>query len=100
MAPSSKDESRARWAEARALFCAWDPIGVMDDTEWPRDEYDCMLGPALRLLEAGAHESQLADYLHGEITTHFGLSGDRGECRRFAKRLRAWFAARGGRVGG
>jgi hypothetical protein len=88
----SKEQSRARWSELRRLFCQWDPIGVMDDPEWPRDEYDCMVGPSLRMLEASATEGEIADYLHDEITQHFGLSGDRNNCRSFAKRLNAWFA--------
>ena len=51
MGALSKEQSRVRWAELRRLLCEWDPIGVMDDPEWPRDEYDCMIGPVLRLLE-------------------------------------------------
>jgi hypothetical protein len=50
------------------LFCEWDPIWVMDDPEWPRDEYDCMVGPCLRLLEEGAPEGQIEDYLFWQIT--------------------------------
>ena len=46
MSQLSKEQSRERWAGIRALFCQWDPIGVMDDSEWPRDEYDCMWGRA------------------------------------------------------
>ena len=95
MAQLSKEQSRERWAGIRALFCQWDPIGVMDDPEWPRDEYDCMVGPCLRLLEEGAPEGQIADYLLHEITDHFGLDGNRPDCRRFAGRLRGWFSALG-----
>jgi hypothetical protein len=75
----------------RGLFCEWDPIGVMDDPDWPRDEYDCMVGPTVRLLEEGATENEIADYLYREITEHFGLSGDRQDCHSFARRLRTWF---------
>ena len=29
----------------RSIFITdWDPIGVMDDPEWPRDEYDAYIG--------------------------------------------------------
>ena len=91
MSQLSKEQSRARWSSLRGLFCEWDPIGVMDDPEWPRDEYDCMVGPSLRLLEAGAPEEEIAEYLFAEITGHFGLSGDRHGCRSFARRLRGWF---------
>ena len=48
----TKEQSRARWAEVRALWCDWDPIGVMPSAEsdWPLDEYDAYLGQTLRLL--------------------------------------------------
>jgi hypothetical protein len=60
----SKEQSRERWSGLRQLFCEWDPIGVMDDPEWPRDDYDCMVGPSLRMLEAGASAADIADYLY------------------------------------
>jgi hypothetical protein len=28
----------------KVLVEHWDPIGVMDDPEWPRDEYDAYIG--------------------------------------------------------
>ena len=28
----------------QVLISQWDPIGVMDDPEWPRDEYDSYIG--------------------------------------------------------
>jgi hypothetical protein len=91
MSRLTKEQSQARWSELQALFCEWDPIGVMSDPEWPRDEYDCMVGPSLRLLEAGGTDEEIAEYLHREMTEHFGLSGDRPNCSSFAKRLGAWF---------
>jgi hypothetical protein len=33
----------------------WDPIGVMDDPDWPRDEYDSYIGEIYKLL--AQHES-------------------------------------------
>jgi hypothetical protein len=67
-------------------------MGVMHDADWPRDEYDCMVGPSLRLLEAGATEDEITHYLYRQVTEHFGLPGDRDDCRSFARRLRTWFA--------
>ena len=32
-----KAESRKRWAELRDLWNEFDPIGVMDFPDWPRD---------------------------------------------------------------
>jgi hypothetical protein len=68
MSSLSKVQSRARWSELRALLCEWDPIGVMSEPEWPRDEYDCMVAPIMRLLEVGASEENIAGYLRTEIT--------------------------------
>lgn len=59
-----------------------------------RDEYDCMVGPSLRMLEGGASDAQIAEYLHGEMTDHFGLPGDLQGWSTFAKRLTAWFEQR------
>jgi len=33
------------------LIDEWDPIGVMDDPEWPRDEYDAYIGQIFSFLE-------------------------------------------------
>jgi hypothetical protein len=90
-----KKQVRAQLAELRALLCEWDPIGVMDDPEWPRDEYDCMLGPLMRLLKDGAEVGQIADYLQSEITGHFGLSGGHYDFSAIGGRVKAWFVERG-----
>lgn len=87
----TKEESRRRWAELRALVCEWDPIGVMEDPDWPRDEYDGMLGPLLRLLESGASESDIACHLRTEITEHFGLSAQHYDFAATAAKIRSWF---------
>ena len=87
----SKEQSRRRWSELRGLVCEWDPFGVMGDPTWPRDEYDCMLGPLLRLLESGASESDIDCYLRTEITEHFGLSPQNYDFASAATRIRSWF---------
>ena len=55
--------SRRQWKESRDLWCEWDPIGVMSQDDWPRDEYDSYLGPTLRLLEADATAADIMKYL-------------------------------------
>ena len=92
----SKEQSRQRWAEVRSLWCEWDPIGVMTMTDWPRDEYDAYLGPTLRLLESGASQGQLVEYLAQIELEHMGLSeSERARSRRaaFAGQLKAWYEA-------
>jgi len=41
----------------------WDPIGVMDDPEWPRDEYDSYIGDLYRYLSRGESAAFIARHL-------------------------------------
>lgn len=86
-----KREIRARSAELRALMCEWDPIGVMDDPNSPRDEYDCLVGPLLTLLDSGASKEEIARYLRKEVDEHFGLSADNYDFTSVAECVRRWF---------
>lgn len=87
----SKRELRQRSAQLRALMCEWDPIGVMSDPNWPRDEYDCLVGPLLTLLAQGASEEQLAQYMRKDLDEHFGLPPDNYDFTEVARRVRRWF---------
>ena len=69
----NKEQSRERWRQVRALWNKWDPIGVCPNTGGPIDEYDSYLGETLRLLEAGAAEQEMADYLVWVVGEHMGL---------------------------
>ena len=90
----TREQLRQRYAELRDLVNEWDPIGVMDDPEWPRDEYDCLVGPVLRHLEAGDARDVIVAFLTTELADHFGL--DRATIRphMFVERAATWFAAR------
>jgi hypothetical protein len=87
----SKREIRERSVQLRALMCEWDPLGVMGDSDWPRDEYDCLVGPLLKLLDSGASKEEIARYLRKEIDEHFGLTADNYDFRAVADRVRGWF---------
>jgi hypothetical protein len=41
----------------------WDPIGVMSDPEWPRDEYDSYIGEIYRYLARGEPVDFIARHL-------------------------------------
>lgn len=41
----------------------WDPIGVKDDPEWPRDEYDSYIGEIHRYLARGESAEFIARHL-------------------------------------
>lgn len=87
----SKRERGERFAQLRRLMCEWDPIGVMGESDWPRDEYDCLVGPLLTLLDSDARKEEIARYLRKEIDEHFGLSADNYDVTAVADRVRRWF---------
>ena len=47
----------------QVLIRDWDPIGVMDDPEWPRDEYDSYIGEIYRYLSRGESAEFIARHL-------------------------------------
>jgi hypothetical protein len=87
--PLSKQESRERFAQLNALLFEWDPIGVGPDG--PTDEYECLAGPLMRLLESRATQPQIVAYLKNELDEHFGLDANNYDIEAVAARVRAWF---------
>jgi hypothetical protein len=87
----SKCESRERWTQLRALMCEWDPIGVMDDPDWPRDEYDCLVDALLTLLASKASREEVGEYVRKEIEKHFGLSAVSYDLMAVVDRVQEWF---------
>ncbi len=45
------------------LITDWDPIGVMSDPDWPRDEYDSYIGRIYSRLASGESADAIAKYL-------------------------------------
>jgi len=45
------------------LVREWDPIGVMSEPDWPRDEYDSYIGGLYRLLAGGESAEAIAQHL-------------------------------------
>ncbi len=83
---------KSAWAGLRQLVWEWDPIGVADFA--PNDEYDCMLGPLLTRLNAGAEEPEIRDFLRHELEDHFGLSVAQDEVEAEASRIISWWTTR------
>jgi len=81
--------------ELRALVGAWDPLSVFDDPTWPRDEYDCLLGPLLSRLQRGAPAEDISAFLGHELRDHFGIEPRPGQPTAFVATLVAWFTAGG-----
>jgi hypothetical protein len=62
---SSREHNADEISEAirQVLVRDWDPIGVMDDPEWPRDEYDSYIGEIYRYLARGESAEFIARHL-------------------------------------
>ena len=72
------DSKHARAAEIQrrirdVLMQHWDPIGVADFPE-AEDEYDSYVGPVYRLLESGASDVEVIEFLYKTETETMGLS--------------------------
>ena len=85
-----KREREAAIGYLRDLLNKWDPIG---GGHVPPDEYDCLVGPLLSKLNAGAGRSQISEFLRGELADHFGLDPDGLDVDGMANRLVVWWAA-------
>jgi hypothetical protein len=87
----SKQDSRERWRQIRALWNEWDPIGVAHSVQ---DEYEAYLGPTLRLLERAAPLPDLERYLSEVALERMGLTdSEQASCARvqFARQLYDWY---------
>lgn len=67
----------------------WDFIGVADLLEFNQDEYDCLVLPLLKRLQAGHSVVRLTAYLNRQLAGHFGLNGPANNTGWFAARLHA-----------
>jgi hypothetical protein len=59
-----------RWENLRYLLNQWDFLGVADLVD---DEYDCMVGPLVSLLDRGATAAEVSEHLWYELDDHFGV---------------------------
>ena len=85
----TKEQSRERWRQLRDLACEWDPVGAISIGA-DRDEYDCLVGPLLRLLEDNADEDALFRYLDLQMKDHFGLLYV-PSTRSFSNKVKSWY---------
>ncbi|MFD8637515.1 hypothetical protein [Streptomyces sp. NPDC059656] len=74
-------------------------IGVVEDAD-VRDEYDCMLGPLLRMLRGDADQTAIASFLLHDLEDHFGLTPRPSEPEAMAARVLSWWTAAGRAFGG
>ena len=74
------------------LYSEWDPIGLGQIADAPRDEYEHYAGGLARRLRAGSSEQELAVLLEG-YRADMGLERSEEIDLAFARRLRSWYAA-------
>lgn len=65
----------------------WDPIGVMDDPTWPRDEYDAYIGGMFELLTSHASNDEISQYLIA-CAARIGMDASRHSHRDMLEALR------------
>ena len=87
--PLSRREIRERSTQILALLSRWDPMRVSPD--WVQDEYECMTGPLLTMLQRGAQQDEIATYLEAELDHHFGVGVDRDNALATARRVLSWY---------
>jgi hypothetical protein len=56
----------------------------------PEDEYECLVGPLMRMLENDISPVEIASYLSRHIPDHFGVSPPEG-AQDFAEVISKWF---------
>lgn len=85
----SKENSRRRWRELRDAVNDWDPIGLIE-LGAPKDEYECLVGPLMRMLENENSPTEIGNYLKQHIPDHFGVSLPEG-IQGFTEEIFKWF---------
>lgn len=90
MAPSRRDrrEVRHRLAELGRKLDDWASGSEVQGS--PAGEWDCLIGPVVTLLSAGAPADEIARRVTQELTDHYGLS-DPLDDLVFATELRTWW---------
>ncbi|WP_326550606.1 hypothetical protein [Micromonospora sp. NBC_01813] len=83
---------RFRTKVLRQMLNDWNYLGV-GELYAGDDEYDCLLGPLLTRLAAGADADDLARFLRDRIEGHFGLDLTDVDVADFAARAVAWWQA-------
>jgi hypothetical protein len=84
-----KEQSREVRRAIRKVFVeVWDPIRVMDDPTWPRDEYDGYIGPVFELLVTGGSDKQIIEHLLWAID-RMGMDGSRASLQEVVAALRS-----------
>jgi hypothetical protein len=85
----SHGQSRDRRRQLLDLLFEYDIAFLVSNSD-QADEYECLVDPLLGLLQRQATESEIREFLEGEVRTHFG-SFDCTRARESAGKLRNWY---------
>ena len=86
-----KAEYKRLIKECRRLWDEFDPIGVLDEEEGPRNEYDSYLPQTIKLVQSNADVYKIAAYLRSVVHVNMGLTRfPENEINEFAERLQQW----------
>lgn len=77
-----------RIAELSRRFDSWAVQG--DAGGMPPGEWDCLLGPVIAQLSAGAPVAEIAERISRELSDHYGLDAVPADVA-FAAELRTWW---------
>jgi len=87
-----KQTTTGPWRELQKAVNDWDPVGLIE-LGAPEDEYECLVGPLMRMLQVGSRFEEIVRYLNQHIPEHFGVSKPEG-AHEFAEGIVRWFSAR------
>lgn len=71
-----KSEAKKLINEVKNILNEWDFIGVLPFDGGPDDEYDCMQGELVHLVQRKADKYEIKSYMIAELRDHFGLNPD------------------------
>lgn len=86
--------------KVQAALHEWDPIGVyeQDDGTWPDHEYEACVRPVVALLDAGASEEKIVEYLRRVCVDQIEISFDQRRAQEIVAGLIVFWAGWKARV--
>jgi hypothetical protein len=74
-------------ASVKKILVEWDPIGVLQDRDWPDDEYDSYVPSICSILMNSSNITTLESKLNAIVQLNMGLSEQRSRNKEFAQKL-------------
>ena len=74
-------------AAVKKILVQWDPIGVLEDGDWPDDEYDSYIPSICSILMNSSEVSTLESKVNVIVELNIGLGQQCGRNKEFASRL-------------